>query len=59
MIIVPTLCVEMHFVTLCVTQICESMRFRLDFVGFLRPVTYVAPCVVSASAVKSAFVYVQ
>ncbi|KPW45181.1 Uncharacterized protein ALO88_05386 [Pseudomonas syringae pv. antirrhini] len=50
---------EMHFVTLCVKQICESMRFRLDFVGFLRPVTYVALCVVSASAVKSAFVYVQ
>ncbi|NAT35773.1 hypothetical protein CVE26_26835, partial [Pseudomonas syringae pv. actinidiae] len=35
------------------------LRFRPDFVGFLRPVTYVALCVVSAIAVKSAFVYVQ
>ncbi|MBL3865509.1 hypothetical protein EGU77_01235 [Pseudomonas syringae pv. theae] len=33
--------------------------FPADFVGFLRPVTYVALCVVSAIVIKSAFVYVQ
>ncbi|KPZ20899.1 hypothetical protein ALO40_102878, partial [Pseudomonas syringae pv. viburni] len=29
--------------------------FRPDFVGFLRPVTYVAICVVSATAIKKRF----
>ncbi|PAB38237.1 hypothetical protein FOM00_08450 [Pseudomonas sp. ST1] len=77
--IVPTLRVVMPFVTLCVTQFCDSVRFRVDsghlfaprrvtltgqsnqtprscfrpdFVGFLRPDTNVALCVVSAIAVK-------
>ncbi|KAA8697018.1 hypothetical protein F4W67_08050 [Pseudomonas caricapapayae] len=39
--------VAMHFVTLCVTQLCKSVRFRPGFVGFLRPDTDVALCVVS------------
>ncbi|RMR16894.1 hypothetical protein ALP89_102267 [Pseudomonas syringae pv. persicae] len=33
----------------------SPLRFRPDFVGFLRPDTYVALCVVSAIAVKKRF----
>ncbi|PBP62223.1 hypothetical protein CCL19_05760 [Pseudomonas syringae] len=33
--------------------------FRPDFVGFLRPFTKVALCVVSATAIKKRFIYVK
>ncbi|TSC38456.1 hypothetical protein FOM00_03550 [Pseudomonas sp. ST1] len=35
--IVPTLRVVMPFVTLCVTQFCDSVRFRLDLSHLFAP----------------------
>ncbi|PBQ16737.1 hypothetical protein CCL09_14695 [Pseudomonas congelans] len=53
----------MQFVTLCVTQRFCDVRWigvrlrspRPDFVEFLRPVTYVALCVVSAIVFEKHF----
>ncbi|KEZ70619.1 hypothetical protein AAY86_16095 [Pseudomonas amygdali pv. tabaci str. ATCC 11528] len=45
LILVPTLRVVMHFVTLRVTPICDSVRFRLDSSHLFAPrrVTLMGP----------------